>query len=121
MQNRGIIDRAFASVGETPRPVIEANALIPVMSHVRLGEWSGIVPQSLLLLTGISSGLRALPMGEPKPSHSIGLVYADREPVSGLVGAFLATAKRQKLQQRIDAVAALNTGGRSATKPQEAE
>jgi len=104
MQNRRIIDRAFASVGETARPVIEANALIALMSHVRLGQWSGIVPQSLLLLTGISNGLRALPMGDPTPSHSIGLVYADREPVSGLVAAFLATAKRQKLQQRIDAV-----------------
>jgi DNA-binding transcriptional LysR family regulator len=107
MQNRRIIDRAFATVGETPHPVIEANALIPVMSHVRLGQWSGIVPQSLLLLTGISNGLLALPMGDPKPSPSIGLVYADREPVSGLVAAFLATAKRQKLQQRIDAFAAL--------------
>jgi DNA-binding transcriptional LysR family regulator len=103
MQNRRIIDRAFASVDETPRPVIEANALITLMSHVRLGQWSGIVPQSLLLLTGMSNGLRALPMRDPEPDHSVGLVYADREPVSGLVSAFLATAKRQKLQQRIDA------------------
>lgn len=110
MQNRRIIDRAFATVGETPRPVIEANALIALMSHVRLGQWSGIVPQSLLLLTGISNGLRALPMDDPKPSHAVGLVYADREPVSGLVAAFLATAKRQKLQQRIDAIASLQQG-----------
>lgn len=115
MQNRRIIDRAFASIGETPRPVIEANALIPVISHVRLGQWSGIVPQSLLLLTGISNGLRALPMGDPQPSPSIGVVYADRDPVSGLVAAFLATAKRQNLQQRIDAVAA--PGGGSPAKP----
>jgi len=110
MQNRRIIDRAFASVDQTPRPVIEANALIALMSHVRLGQWSGIVPQSLLLLTGISNGLRALPMGDPKPSHAIGLVYADREPISGLVAAFLATARRQKVQQRIDAVSALPDG-----------
>jgi DNA-binding transcriptional LysR family regulator len=121
MQNRRIIDRAFASVGETPRPVIEANALITVMSHVRLGQWSGIVPESLLLLTGMSNGLRALPMGDPKPSHSIGLVYADREPVSGLVSAFIATAKRQKLQQRIDAVASLKEGERRDPERQEAE
>ncbi|HVO03348.1 MAG TPA: LysR family transcriptional regulator [Candidatus Cybelea sp.] len=104
MQNRRIIDRAFASVDETPRPVIEANALITLMSHVRLGQWSSIVPQSLLLLTGISNGLRALPMTDPRPNHTIGLVYADRDPVSGLVAAFLAIARRQKLQQRIDAL-----------------
>ena len=112
MQNRRIIDRAFASVGETPRPVIEANALIALMSHVRMGEWSSIVPQGLLLLTGISNGLRALPMDAPKPAHAVGLVYADREPVSGLVAAFLATAKRQKVQQRIDAVASPEEGVR---------
>jgi hypothetical protein len=91
------------------------------MSHVRLGQWSGIVPQSLLLLTGISSGLIALPMGDPKPSPSIGLVYADRDPVSGLVAAFLSTAKRQKLQQRIDAVAALEGGEPQKPQRQEAE
>jgi DNA-binding transcriptional LysR family regulator len=121
MQNRRIIDRAFASVGETPQPVIEANALIPVMSHVRLGAWSGIVPQSLLLLIGLSSGLRALPMDDPKPSPSIGLVYADRDPVSGLVSAFLATAKRQKLQQRIDAISSLNGEESRNPERQEAE
>ncbi|HVM82785.1 MAG TPA: LysR family transcriptional regulator [Candidatus Binatia bacterium] len=104
MQNRRIIDRAFESVGEKPHPVIEANALITLMSHVRLGQWSSIVPQSLLLLTGISNGLKALPMTDPKPVHSIGFVHADRDPTSGLIAAFLATARLQKLQQRIDDV-----------------
>jgi hypothetical protein len=70
---------------------------------VRLGDWSSIVPQSLLLLTGLSDGLRALPMADPAPNHSVGLVYPDRDPVSGLISAFLATARRQNLQQRIDA------------------
>jgi hypothetical protein len=79
------------------------------------------VPQSLLLLTGMSNGLRALPMGAPKPSHSIGVVYADREPVSGLVTAFIATAKRQKLQQRIDAVSSYQEGESRGPERQEAE
>ncbi|HEY4161643.1 MAG TPA: LysR family transcriptional regulator [Dongiaceae bacterium] len=104
MQNRRIIDRTFGTTGITPQPIIEANALITLMSHVRLGQWSSIIPESLLLLTGISSGLRALPMVDPRPNHSVGLVYADREPVPGLISAFLATARKQKLQQRIDAV-----------------
>jgi len=103
MQNRRIIDRAFEASGEKPNPIIEANGLIALMSHVRLGDWSSIVPQSLLLLTGLSDGLRALPMTDPAPNHSVGLVYPDRDPVSGLISAFIATAKRQNLQQRIDA------------------
>jgi DNA-binding transcriptional LysR family regulator len=104
MQNRRIIDRAFGTTGIAPRPIIEANNLITLMSHVRLGRWSSIIPESLLLLTGISSGLRALPLVDPRPSHAVGLVYADRDPIPGLVSAFLATARRQKLQQRVDAV-----------------
>jgi DNA-binding transcriptional LysR family regulator len=104
MQNRRIIDRAFASIGEQARPVIETNSLLTMMSHVRLGGWASIVPQSLLLLTGISNGLRALPMSEPDPIHTIGLVHADRDPVAGMISAFVATAKGQKLQQRIDDV-----------------
>jgi DNA-binding transcriptional LysR family regulator len=103
MQNRRIIDRAFETSGERPSPIVEANGLIALMSHVRLGEWSSIVPQSLLLLTGLSNGLRALPMADPTPNHAVGLVYPDRDPVSGLISAFLATARRQNIQQRIDA------------------
>jgi len=103
MQNRRIIDRAFEASGEKPSPVVEANGLIALMSHVRLGDWSSIVPQSLLLLTGLSDGLRALPMAEPAPNHSVGLVYPDRDPGSGLISAFITSARRQNLQQRIDA------------------
>jgi DNA-binding transcriptional LysR family regulator len=103
MQNRRIIDSAFETCGERPSPVVEANGLIALMSHVRLGEWSSVVPQSLLLLTGISNGLRALPMTDPAPDHAVGLVYPDRDPVSGLISTFIATARRQNIQQRIDA------------------
>jgi DNA-binding transcriptional LysR family regulator len=83
--------------------VVEANGLIALMSHVRLGDWSSIVPQSLLLLTGLSHGLRALPMADPAPNHAIGLVYPDRDPVSGLISAFITAVRRQDVQQRIDA------------------
>jgi len=103
MQNRRIIDRAFEAGGERPSPIVEANGLIALMSHVRLGDWCSIVPQSLLLLTGLSDGLRALPMTDPEPNHAVGLVYPDRDPVSGLISAFIATVRRQNLQQRIDA------------------
>jgi DNA-binding transcriptional LysR family regulator len=117
MQNRRIIDRAFGTTGIAPQPIIETNALITLMSHVRLGQWSSIIPESLLLLTGISSGLHALPMVQPRPNHSVGLAYADRDPIPGLIAAFLAAARKQKLQQRIDAVwdTPLGTNGGAGT------
>ena len=103
MQNRRIIDRIFESVGEKPKPVIETNSLLTLISHVKLGGWSSIVPHSLLLLLGDLSDFVVLSLVDPRPSHSVGLVYADREPIPGLVRTFLASARRQKLQQRIDA------------------
>ncbi len=103
MQNRRIIDRVFESVGEKPKPVIETNSLLTLISHVKLGGWSSIVPQGLLLLIGNPSDLLMLPLVDPRPSYSVGLVYADREPIPGLVRTFLASARRQKLQQRIEA------------------
>jgi DNA-binding transcriptional LysR family regulator len=103
MQNRRIIDRIFESVGEKPKPVIETNSLLTLISHVKLGGWSSIVPHSLLLLLGDLADVVVLSLVDPRPSHSVGLVYADREPIPGLVRTFLASARRQKLQQRIDA------------------
>ncbi len=104
MQNRRIIDRIFAGIGKRPRPVIEADSLLTLASHVALGDWSSIVPASLLLLIDPHRDLIALPLVEPVPGHVVGLVYAERDPVPGLIRAFLAAAKKVKLKARIEAL-----------------
>jgi hypothetical protein len=39
------------------------------------------------------SGFRAVPLAEPKVEHSIGLVVADRDPISPLIDALRDSAK----------------------------
>jgi hypothetical protein len=51
------------------------------------------MPQYILEVLGIMSGFRAIPLAEPKVEHSIGLVIADRDPLSSLIEALWNAAK----------------------------
>jgi len=93
MQNRRIIDHAFESANCHPMPRLETNSLINLCSNVRLMGLASIMPQFILEVLGIMSGFRAVPLAEPKVEHSIGLVVADRDPISPLIEALREAAK----------------------------
>jgi DNA-binding transcriptional LysR family regulator len=93
MQNRRIIDRAFESANCHPMPRLETNSLINLCSNVRLMGLASIMPQYILEVLGSMSGFRAVPLAEPKVEHSIGLVVADRDPISPLIDALRDSAK----------------------------
>ena len=93
MQNRRIIDRAFESANCHPMPRLETNSLINLCSNVRLMGLASIMPQYILEVVGSMSGFRAVPLAEPKVEHSIGLVVADRDPISPLIDALRDSAK----------------------------
>lgn len=93
MQNRRIIDRAFESANCHPMPRLETNSLINLCSNVRLMGLASIMPQYILEVLGSMSGFRAVPLAEPKVEHSIGLVVADRDPISPLIEALRNSAK----------------------------
>ncbi len=94
MQNRRIIDRAFESANCHPLPRLETNSLINLCSNVRLMGLASIMPQYIMEVLGSMSGFRAIPLAEPKVEHSIGLVAADREPISPLIEALREAAKK---------------------------
>ena len=93
MQNRRIIDHAFESANCHPTPRLETNSLINLCSNVRLMGLASIMPQYILEVLGIMSGFRAIPLAEPKVEHSIGMVVADRDPISPLIEALREAAK----------------------------
>ncbi len=84
MQNRRIVDSVFRSVGKMPRPAMETNSIISLCSHAAGGQWSSIVPRPLLQFFGMPSGTCALRLVEPDVSRTIGLVIANRDPLSPL-------------------------------------
>jgi DNA-binding transcriptional LysR family regulator len=93
MQNRRIIDRAFETANCHPTPRLETNSVINLCSNVRLMGLASIMPQYILEVLGHVSGIRAIPLAEPKLEHSVGLVVADRDPLSPLIEALRQAAK----------------------------
>jgi DNA-binding transcriptional LysR family regulator len=93
MQNRRIIDRAFETANCHPTPRLETNSVINLCSNVRLMGLASIMPQYILEVLGNVSGIRAIPLSEPKLEHSVGLVVADRDPLSPLIEALRDAAK----------------------------
>ena len=90
MQNRRIIDAAFASAGCRATPQIETNDLADLGLHIKTGKWAGIVPRHVLDMLDLPKGAEALDLVEPEVSHAVGLVVADREPRPPTAKAMLA-------------------------------
>ncbi len=92
MQNRRIIDRLAASAGVAVHPVVISNSFLSIFAHLRRGGWASIVPHSFLDLLGPQPDLVALDLVDPVHEELLGLVVSDREPVSPMAAAILASA-----------------------------
>ncbi len=89
MQNRKTIDRVFAGLECRPLVTLETNSIVSILAHVCSGNWSSIVPRSVLDLIGVPEGMRLL---DPAVSWSTGLVTLAREPLPPMVQALNAEA-----------------------------
>jgi DNA-binding transcriptional LysR family regulator len=93
MQNRRIIDRAFAAAKVQPTPRLETNSIMNLLASVRNMGLCSIMPDYFRNALGTMPDVVAVPLAEPTVSHSVGLVAVDREPQSPLVAALFASAK----------------------------
>jgi DNA-binding transcriptional LysR family regulator len=94
MQNRRIIDGLLRRAGAEPSPTLESNSMIVLFSHVRTGRWASIMPAVLADTLGLTDTIRSIPIVEPDVTHSIGLVVSHREPMTPLIAALVAEARR---------------------------
>jgi DNA-binding transcriptional LysR family regulator len=93
MQNRRIIDRAFAAAKAHPSPRLETNSIMNLISSVRSMGLCSIMPEYFKNALGTLEGVVAVPLAEPTVSHKVGLVAVDREPQSPLVAGLFAAAR----------------------------
>jgi DNA-binding transcriptional LysR family regulator len=93
MQNRRIIDRAFALAKVHPSPRLETNSIMNLISSVRSMQLCSIMPEYFKNALGSLEGVVAVPLVEPRVSHGVGLVAVDREPLSPLIAALFAATK----------------------------
>lgn len=91
MQNRRIIERLLKNAGKFEPPRLESNSITVLISHAQAGFLSCILPEILIRPLGRQIGLRAIPIVSPRKVQTVGLVLPEREPISPLVAALLAT------------------------------
>lgn len=94
MQNRRIIDSHLAQTGLTVRPTLESNSMVVLLSHVRTGIWSSIMPLNLATALDFGGSIRCIPIVEPQVQHMVGMVVPKREPHTPLVAALLAALRK---------------------------
>jgi DNA-binding transcriptional LysR family regulator len=93
MQNRRILDAVFAAHGVQARPSIVSNSFLGVLSQLRSGAWSSIVPHTFAHLFGEQDDIALIPMVEPMHTQAIGLVTTDRDPQPPMARALEACAR----------------------------
>ncbi len=96
MQNRRIIDRAFAAAKAHPNPRLETNSIMNLLSSVRSMGLCSIMPDYFKNAMGALEGVIAVPLVEPVVSHAVGLVAVDRDPLSPAIAALFKAAQHFK-------------------------
>lgn len=106
MQNRRIVDRHLGTVGGVSAPLLESNSMVVLLSHVRTAQWASVMPAIVADTFRLGERIRSVPIVAPDVSHLIGLVVAEREPMTSLCAALIveARAAAQRIAQDIDAL-----------------
>jgi DNA-binding transcriptional LysR family regulator len=104
MQNRRIINNVAASIGVAVKPDVVSNSFLAILSHLRHGGWSSIVPHTFARLFFAAADLVAVDIIEPVHTQAIGLVLSDREPLSPMSGAMLAAVANLDFERELDGV-----------------
>ncbi len=93
MQNRRIIDDMLLASGAGPQPTLVSDSTIVLVSHVRTGRWSTILPPLLAESLGLPDTVASIPIVDPELGQEVGLVVPHREPNTHSVAALVAEAR----------------------------
>ena len=103
MQNRRIIDQMLRNAGIEPEPTLVSNSTIVMVSHVRTGRWSSVLPPILADSIGLPETVASIPIVEPDVTHSVGLIVPHREPTTPTVTALVREARQLARELEVEA------------------
>jgi DNA-binding transcriptional LysR family regulator len=92
MQNRRILDGHLARLALAIEPVATADSYVALLAMVADAGLAAIITDSHAVLFSAHPALAMVPISDKLPANVIGLVVLDREPMSPLASALLATA-----------------------------
>jgi len=93
MQNRRIIDAAFAQAGCAPTVGIESNSTVVLAGLVRQGAWATILPPDMAAFLAGGDDLMSVPVAGPAPDPAVGLIAPAQAPHRPIVQALLDEAR----------------------------
>ncbi len=99
MQNRRIVNAAFASVQRAPQPRVETNSFTGILSNVRTGHFATVLPEAQATNHNLE-GLISLPLTTPEITQSVGLIIPDRDPVLPVTNRLIELAQNLKHPMR---------------------
>jgi DNA-binding transcriptional LysR family regulator len=92
MRNRRIIDANLAADGAQFSPVVEADTVGALYTHIKTLRLASVVAHTWLDAFGMPDGMAMRPMVEQGPGPAVGLIVLDREPNSLVAQALLEAA-----------------------------
>jgi DNA-binding transcriptional LysR family regulator len=92
MRNRRIIDANMATDGVQFNPVIEADTVDALYTHIKRLRMASVVAHTWLEAFGMPDGMAMRPMVEQGPGPAVGLIVLDRDPNSLVAQALLEAA-----------------------------
>ncbi|HEX4804300.1 MAG TPA: LysR family transcriptional regulator [Conexibacter sp.] len=92
MQNRRIVDRAFAADGAKAQPVVETNSISTLHAHVREARLCAVMADTWLHGFEVPAGMTAIPL-DPPTSQAVGIVWPDRDPEAAMARALVGIAE----------------------------
>ena len=95
MHNRTIVDASFAAAGAKARPIIETNAVLPLVLAVLAGPVCSVLPGALVAVALQYPELEALPLNDPLVVTRISLLLPQ--------GSLLSLAQKAAVQLARDA------------------
>jgi DNA-binding transcriptional LysR family regulator len=104
MQNRRILNSIFQQQGVETRPHVVTDSFLGILSHLRTGSWSSIVPHTFAHLFGEQKDISLIPLVEPLHMQSIGLVMSDRDPPAPMARALGATARSLDFEELLGTI-----------------
>ena len=90
MHERRRIDKAFASAGATPNPLVQTESILHLMFQVQYTELCTIIPEHFTRMPGLHPGTKALALVDPVVSHEVGLFWAESETMMPMAAAMVA-------------------------------
>lgn len=103
MQNRRMIDEAFAGHAITITPQVETDSVASLFAQVATGNWACIVPHTWLWASRANADIRVVEMVDPVLNSEVVLATNSAGPGSPIARALTASAERLALNEFFDA------------------